>query len=118
MLVGMIFYRQKHPASIFIGVLVGFIGTSILALAGAGGLVFNSYVFFVVLATLCYGTNVNIMIAEKKGKIRNLILLISEDEELVFLNLKMKLSNKKLGELINMFQKKDAVEKIRENIQA
>ncbi len=64
------------------------------------------------------GSDVNIMVAEKKGKIRNLILLISEDEELIMLNLKMKLKTEKLDDLIKMFQKKDAVDKIKENIYA
>lgn len=61
-LIGMIFYRQKHPVSIFIGILTGFVGITLLALAGGpGGFSINVYVFFVVLATVCYGTNVNII---------------------------------------------------------
>ena len=64
------------------------------------------------------GSDVNIMIAEKRGKIRNLILLVSEEDELIMLNIKMKMSNQKLNDLIKMFQKEDAVDKIRENIQA
>lgn len=64
------------------------------------------------------GSDVNIMVAEKRGKIRNLILLVSEDEELIMLNIKMKMSNEKLNDLIKMFQKKNAVDTIRENIQA
>jgi len=62
------------------------------------------------------GTNFNIMFTEKKEKIRNLIILVSEEDELVLLNLKMKMSNKQLGELMTMLQKKDAVGKIKEGI--
>lgn len=64
------------------------------------------------------GTNVNIMIAEKKGKIKNLVLMVSEDEQLTMINLKMKMKMDKINDLIKMFQKKDAVDKIKDNIQA
>ena len=61
-LIGIMFYRQKHPVSIFLGVLIGFVGIILLSVAGeSGGFSFNAYVFFVVLATVCYGTNVNII---------------------------------------------------------
>lgn len=64
------------------------------------------------------GSDVNIMVAEKKGKIRNLIIMVTEDEELIMLNLKMKMKTDKLNDLIKMFQKKDAVDKIKDNIYA
>ena len=64
------------------------------------------------------GSDVNIMVAEKNGKIRNLIILVTEDEELIMLNLKMKMKTDKLNDLIKMFKKKDAVEKIKDNIYA
>ena len=64
------------------------------------------------------GSDVNIMVAEKRGKIKNLIIMVTEDEELIMLNLKMKMKTDKLNDLIKMFQKKDAVDKIRENIYA
>ncbi len=61
-LIGLLVYKQKHPARIFLGILIGFVGTTILALAGkSGGIAFNSYVFFIVLATICYGANTNII---------------------------------------------------------
>ena len=61
-LIGLIIYSQKHPPSIFIGVIIGFIGTTMLVLAGPeNGLGFNSYILFVVLATACYGFNINII---------------------------------------------------------
>ena len=61
-LIGIAIYHQKHPLSIYLGVLVGFIGTTALVLAGAeNGIGFNSYILYVVLATVCYGANVNII---------------------------------------------------------
>ncbi|MCP4456996.1 MAG: DMT family transporter [Cytophagales bacterium] len=61
-LIGLMIYKQKHPTRIFLGILIGFVGTTILALAGkSGGIAFNSYVFFIVLATICYGANTNII---------------------------------------------------------
>ena len=65
------------------------------------------------------GTKINIMIAEKKGKLRNLIMLFNdEDGELMMFNLKMKLKAEKLNDLIKMFNKKDAPQKIKDNIYA
>ena len=61
-LIGMLFYKKKHPIRIFIGILIGFVGITVLAMAGgSGGFSVNGYVFFVVLATVCYGTNVNLI---------------------------------------------------------
>ena len=61
-LIGLIIYRQKHPLSIFIGIIIGFVGTAMLVLAGPkNGLGFNSYILFVILATACYGLNINII---------------------------------------------------------
>jgi drug/metabolite transporter (DMT)-like permease len=61
-LIGIAIYRQKHPLSIYLGVLIGFVGTTALVLAGSeNGMGFNSYILYVVLATACYGANVNII---------------------------------------------------------
>jgi drug/metabolite transporter (DMT)-like permease len=61
-LVGLIVYKQRQKANIFVGISIGFIGAVILSLAGASGaLSFNLFVFFVVAATLCYGLNLNII---------------------------------------------------------
>lgn len=61
-LIGLFIYGQKQPGRVFAGIFVGFIGTAILILAGAEGAVsLNFYAFFVVLATLFYGTNLNII---------------------------------------------------------
>lgn len=61
-IVGLIIYKQRQQANIFIGIGIGFLGAMILSLAGAkGALTFNAYVLFVVVATLCYGLNLNII---------------------------------------------------------
>lgn len=61
-LVGLLIYKQHQKANIFIGVLIGFFGAVVLSLAGASGaLSFNAFVLFVVLATICYGLNLNII---------------------------------------------------------
>jgi len=61
-LVGLIIYKQRQKANIFIGVLIGFLGAVVLSLAGASGaLSFNAFVLFVVIATICYGLNLNII---------------------------------------------------------
>lgn len=62
-LVGLIFYAQKQRPQVFVGVLVGFVGTTVLVLAGSGGDVsnFNFYALFVVAATVMYALNTNLI---------------------------------------------------------
>ena len=61
-LVGAIFFAQKTSRRVLFGVAIGFIGTIVLVMTGsAGKLDFNSYALFVVLATICYGFNVNLI---------------------------------------------------------
>ncbi|HCX21097.1 MAG: EamA family transporter [Flammeovirgaceae bacterium] len=62
-LVGLIFYAQKQKVQVFIGVFIGFVGTTILVLAGSGGDIsnFNFYAFFVVAATVMYALNTNLI---------------------------------------------------------
>lgn len=62
-LVGLIFYHQKQRPQVFVGVVVGFIGTTALVLAGSGGNMtdFNFYALFVVAATVMYALNTNII---------------------------------------------------------
>ena len=61
-IVGLVIYKQRQNANIFIGIGIGFIGAMMLSLAGANGrLTFNGYVLFVVAATICYGLNLNII---------------------------------------------------------
>lgn len=60
-LVGLVIYKQKQTSKVFLGILVGFIGTALLISAGKGLAIagINAYALLVVLATVCYGTNLN-----------------------------------------------------------
>ena len=61
-LIGLFIYRQHQPGRVFVGIIVGFIGTAILIMAGSErAWSINFYAFFVVLATLFYGTNLNLI---------------------------------------------------------
>jgi drug/metabolite transporter (DMT)-like permease len=62
-LVGGLFFSQRFTLKTGIGVLVGFAGTAMLVMAGAEGaaLELNYFAFFILLATICYGLNVNII---------------------------------------------------------
>lgn len=62
-LMGLWIYGQKQTSRVFIGILIGFLGAIILITAGSGGAIsnFNFYAFYVVLATICYALNVNII---------------------------------------------------------
>lgn len=61
LLVGALFFKQKFEKSKYIGIFLAFIGTAILLTAGSeGGLSgFNYYAIFIVIATMCYGVNLN-----------------------------------------------------------
>ncbi len=63
MLVGYLIYQQKQSPRVFIGVAIGFIGTTVLILTNAdGGLGrLNFYTFSVILATVMYALNLNII---------------------------------------------------------
>ena len=55
-------FSQRISIRVFIGMPLGFSGTVWLVLAGAeGGVSFNYYALFVVLATICYGVNLNVI---------------------------------------------------------
>jgi drug/metabolite transporter (DMT)-like permease len=62
-IVGGVFFHQKIGLRTSTGLLIGFIGTAILMFAGADGELINLNYFglYIVLATLFYGTNVNII---------------------------------------------------------
>ena len=61
-LIGWIIYKQKQRGVILGGVFLGFNGCAFLSMAGANGsLQFNAYALLVVLATVCYGLNINII---------------------------------------------------------
>ncbi|OJJ18903.1 permease [marine bacterium AO1-C] len=60
LIIGVAVFRQKTTWGKVIGIVVGFIGISILIFTGADGQVnFNAYALFAVGATVCYGFNVN-----------------------------------------------------------
>jgi drug/metabolite transporter (DMT)-like permease len=63
LIMGLIFFSQKSNARMIIGIFIGFVGTFLLILASSGGNLgqLNFYAFFVVLATLCYGINLNLI---------------------------------------------------------
>lgn len=62
-LIGFLIYKQRQSGKVFIGILVGFVGTGILISAGEGSSFssVNSYAFLVVLATICYALNLNLI---------------------------------------------------------
>ncbi len=63
MLIGAIFFSQKFTNQTIFGLIIGFVGTIILIMAGSGGDIssLNYYAFYVVLATIFYGANLNLI---------------------------------------------------------
>jgi drug/metabolite transporter (DMT)-like permease len=63
LLVGVIFFNGALKRQDIIGISLGFAGTILLIVAGSGGDLgnFNYYAIFVILATICYGFNLNIL---------------------------------------------------------
>ena len=63
MLIGAIFYSQKITKLVSIGLGIGFLGTVFLIMAGSGTDLaqLNYYALFIVVATICYGANVNLI---------------------------------------------------------
>ncbi len=63
LITGVLFFGQGIHKRTTIGLLVGFAGTAVLVMAGEdGGFAgFNAYALLVVLATICYGFNINIV---------------------------------------------------------
>ncbi|SNS58207.1 EamA-like transporter family protein [Ekhidna lutea] len=62
-LIALIFLKQKQVGTVYIGVIIGFIGTAILITAGEGNSIngINAYALLVVLATICYASNLNLI---------------------------------------------------------
>jgi drug/metabolite transporter (DMT)-like permease len=62
-IIGIIFFRSQVAARKTVGVLIGFTGLTLLTLAGKKGMSFENleYTFLVLLATILYGFNVNIV---------------------------------------------------------
>lgn len=69
LLVGAIFYVQKFRKSQFLGIFIGFAGTAVLVVAGSWSSLanLNAYGLFILIATLCYGINVNVIKFNVKG---------------------------------------------------
>lgn len=63
LIIGASFFQQKFKKENYIGIALAFIGTVVLLAAGSGGELgqMNYYAFFIVLATACYGTNLNVI---------------------------------------------------------
>ncbi|MFY0594068.1 DMT family transporter [Roseivirga sp.] len=61
LIVGALFFKQKFEKSMYLGIFMAFLGTVVLLTAsGDGGFSgFNLYAIFIVLATMCYGMNLN-----------------------------------------------------------
>lgn len=61
-LISVFLYGRSQGRQAYYGVLAGFAGSVLLILAGSGGNIqnINFYAFFIVLATVFYGTNLNV----------------------------------------------------------
>ncbi|MEO9482496.1 MAG: DMT family transporter [Ekhidna sp.] len=62
-LIALLVFKQRQTPKVYLGVLIGFIGTAILITAGEGNSLagINGYAFLVVLATICYASNLNLI---------------------------------------------------------
>ncbi|MBV6640492.1 MAG: EamA family transporter [Cyclobacteriaceae bacterium] len=62
-LFGLWFFKQRQKASVWIGIVVGFIGSVLLITAGSEGQLskINFYGFFIIIATMLYATNSNLI---------------------------------------------------------
>ena len=63
LIVGVVFYKLKATKNNIIGLIIGFLGTSLLILFSgkAGGFTVDLFGLFVVAATLLYGINLNLV---------------------------------------------------------
>lgn len=60
LLVGVVLFAQRIATRTLTGLLIGFLGTALLILVqSTGELSLNAYALLIVLATLCYGLNLN-----------------------------------------------------------
>jgi drug/metabolite transporter (DMT)-like permease len=61
-LIALVLFKQRQEVKVWIGVIIGFIGTSILVTAGGEGFSgVNVFALLVVLATFCYASNLNLI---------------------------------------------------------
>ena len=64
-LMALFIFKQKQEPKVYVGVIIGFMGTAILVTAGSGSFSgINSYALLVILATLCYASNLNLIKAK------------------------------------------------------
>jgi drug/metabolite transporter (DMT)-like permease len=63
LIIGVIFFKQQITKLKTFGLLVAFLGTVVLLTAASGGGFkgINLYALFIVFATICYGTNLNVI---------------------------------------------------------
>ncbi len=63
MIIGVIVFKQSLFRNVVIGIIVGLAGTVFLVMAGSGDSIemLNFYALYIVVATLCYGINVNLI---------------------------------------------------------
>lgn len=62
LLIGVLIFHQVVALQQWLGVLIGLAGTLVLITASASGeLEFNSYALLIIIATICYGINLNII---------------------------------------------------------
>ncbi|MFY0687895.1 MAG: DMT family transporter [Cyclobacteriaceae bacterium] len=61
-LIGLLFFKIRSKSIIYFGMGLGLVGTAILILTGSDGqLQLNAYGLFIILATVLYGVNVNVI---------------------------------------------------------
>lgn len=62
-LIALLVFKQRQTSKVYLGVLIGFIGTAILITAGEGNSLsgINAFALLVVLATVCYAANLNLI---------------------------------------------------------
>lgn len=64
LIIGAIFFATVITRRAAIGIFIGFVGVTVLIMSGEGENIwekFSPYALFVVLATVCYGINVNVI---------------------------------------------------------
>jgi drug/metabolite transporter (DMT)-like permease len=61
LIIGVLFFSQHFKTRSIFGILIGLVGTVLLILAKAGGHIggVNFFALFVIIACICYGTNLN-----------------------------------------------------------
>lgn len=60
LIIGALLFAQRIAPRTLVGLAIGFIGTAMLVLIqGSGTFSMNGYALFIVLATMCYGLNLN-----------------------------------------------------------